>query len=57
MPVYEIPHYTLGRLVGFEDVSLYLLFPRLYRENQQTSRLLDDDFQVWMDQVLLPAIY
>jgi hypothetical protein len=56
-PVHEIPHYTLGRLIGFEDVSLYLLFPRLYREGQQSSRLLDDDFQTWIDQVLLPAIY
>jgi hypothetical protein len=43
-PVHEIPHYTLSRLIGFEDVSLYLLFPRLYREGQQSSRLLDDDF-------------
>ena len=56
-PVHELPHYTLGRLVGFEDVSLYLLFPRLYREGQQTSRLLDDDFKAWMDRILLPAIY
>jgi hypothetical protein len=29
-PVHEIPHYTLGRLIGFENVSLSLLFPRLY---------------------------
>jgi hypothetical protein len=36
-PVHEIPHYTLGRLVEFEQVSLCLLFPRLYRENQQSS--------------------
>jgi hypothetical protein len=56
-PVHEIPHYTLGRLVGFEDVSLYLLFPRLYREEQQSSRLLDSDFQTWLDRVLLPALY
>jgi hypothetical protein len=56
-PVHEIPHYTLGRLVGFEDVSLYLLFPRLYREEQQSSRLLDSDFETWLDRILLPAIY
>ncbi|KAH7304363.1 hypothetical protein BKA65DRAFT_363753, partial [Rhexocercosporidium sp. MPI-PUGE-AT-0058] len=31
-PVYKIPYYTLDRLIGFENVSLYLLFPRLYRE-------------------------
>ena len=56
-PVHEIPHYTLGRLVEFEQVSLCLLFPRLYREDQKSSRLLDSDFEKWMDCVLLPAIY
>jgi hypothetical protein len=56
-PIHLVPHYTFGRLVGLEDVSLYVLFPRLYRENQQCSRLRDEDFQIWMDQVLLPAIY
>lgn len=56
-PVHKIPHYTFGRLVAFEDTSLYFLFPRLYREDQQTSRLLDNDFKLWTDGVLLPAIY
>ncbi|KAJ6050763.1 uncharacterized protein N7446_010872 [Penicillium canescens] len=56
-PVHKIPHYTFGRLVGFEDISLCFLFPRLYRGEQQCSRLRDDDFRVWMDQILLPAIY
>ncbi|KAJ5288260.1 hypothetical protein N7508_011035 [Penicillium antarcticum] len=56
-PVHKIPHYTFGRLVGFEDISLYFLFPRLYREEQQSSRLRDDDFRIWIDQILLPAIY
>ena len=56
-PIHKVPHYTIGRLVGFEDASLYVLFPRLYREEQQSSRLLESDFEMWMDQVLLPAIY
>jgi hypothetical protein len=56
-PVHKIPHYTFRRLVGFEDISLYFLFPRLYREEQQCSRLRDDDFRIWIDQILLPAIY
>ncbi|KAL5366723.1 hypothetical protein BJX96DRAFT_183344 [Aspergillus floccosus] len=55
-PVHQVPHYTFGRLIGFEDLSLYLLFPRLYREDQQSSRLLDQDFQPWMDEILLPII-
>jgi hypothetical protein len=31
-PIHQIPHYNFGRLIGFEDISLYFLFPRLYRE-------------------------
>ncbi|EXK77993.1 hypothetical protein FOQG_17322 [Fusarium oxysporum f. sp. raphani 54005] len=56
-PVHQIPHYTFGRLIGFEDVSLYLLFPNLYREEQKSSRLRDEDFRTWMDGVLLPIIH
>lgn len=44
--VHKIPHYTFGRLVGFEDISLYFLFPRLFREEQQSSRLRDDNFRI-----------
>ncbi|KAE8383981.1 hypothetical protein BDV23DRAFT_192392 [Aspergillus alliaceus] len=36
-----ILHYTFGRFVGFEDISLYILFPRLYREEQQSSRFFN----------------
>ncbi|KAJ6019727.1 hypothetical protein N7522_000435 [Penicillium canescens] len=45
-PVHKIPHYTFRRLVGFKDISLYFLFPLLYREEQQSSRLRDDDFRI-----------
>ncbi|EXK75695.1 hypothetical protein FOQG_19539 [Fusarium oxysporum f. sp. raphani 54005] len=56
-PVHQIPHYTFGRVIGFEDISLYLLFPNLYREEQKSSKLRDEDFRLWMDGILLPAIY
>ncbi|RBR24094.1 uncharacterized protein FIESC28_03093 [Fusarium coffeatum] len=56
-PVHHIPHYTFGRLIGFEDISLYLLFPKLYREEQKCSKIRDEDFRLWMDGILLPAIY
>ncbi|KAH6974708.1 hypothetical protein EDB80DRAFT_768800 [Ilyonectria destructans] len=56
-PVHQTPHYTFGRVVGFEDISLYFLFPNLYREEQKCSRLRDEDFRLWMDGILLPAIY
>ena len=56
-PVHQIPHYVFGRLVGLESISLCLLFPRLYRPEQQSSRLRDEDFRIWIDGILLPAIY
>ena len=56
-PIHQIPHYTFGRVIGFEDISLYLLFPNLYREEQKCSKLRDEDFRLWMDGILLPAIY
>ncbi|KAE8849566.1 hypothetical protein PTNB29_10522 [Pyrenophora teres f. teres] len=56
-PLHQLPHYTFGRLVGFEDISLYIFFPYLYREEQKVSRLTDGDFRTWMDQILLPVIY
>ncbi|PVH90217.1 hypothetical protein DM02DRAFT_665366 [Periconia macrospinosa] len=56
-PLHQLPHYSFGRLVGFEDISLYLFFPCLVREEQKVSRLLDHDFRTWTDQILLPAIY
>uniref|UniRef100_A0A0D2YEY6 Xylanolytic transcriptional activator regulatory domain-containing protein n=1 Tax=Fusarium oxysporum (strain Fo5176) TaxID=660025 RepID=A0A0D2YEY6_FUSOF len=33
--VHQIPHYTFGRVIGFEDISSYLLIPNLYREEQK----------------------
>ncbi|KAL7917189.1 hypothetical protein ACQKWADRAFT_61602, partial [Trichoderma austrokoningii] len=56
-PVHQVPHYTFGRVIGFEDISLYFLFPKLYRAEQKSSKLRDEDFQLWMDGILLPAIY
>ena len=43
--------------MGFEDISLFFLFPHLYREEQQSSRLRDEDFRNWTDDILLPIIY
>ncbi|KAL7903984.1 hypothetical protein GGI35DRAFT_484874 [Trichoderma velutinum] len=56
-PVHQVPHYTFGRVIGFEDISLYFLFPKLYRAEQKSSKLRNEDFQLWMDGILLPAIY
>lgn len=44
--VHQIPHYTFGRLIGFEEASTYFLFPRFYRQEQQCRRLRDEDFRL-----------
>jgi hypothetical protein len=54
--VHQVLHYTFGHLIRFKDILLYLLFPRLYRDDQQSSQLLDQDFQQWMDEILLLII-
>ncbi|PVH90417.1 hypothetical protein DM02DRAFT_665119 [Periconia macrospinosa] len=56
-PLHQLPHYTFGRLMDFEDISLYLFSPHLYRVEQKVSRLSDHDFRTWMDKILIPAIY
>lgn len=57
MPANKVPHYTFGRTTGLDPVSIYFLFPGLFRENQQSSQLLESDYQSLQDQVILPAIY
>jgi hypothetical protein len=58
VPLHEVPHYQFGRLVGKEDVTLYLFFPRLYsHDSRQNSYLKQTTLQRWTDQVLLRALY
>ncbi|KAE8371060.1 hypothetical protein BDV26DRAFT_303280 [Aspergillus bertholletiae] len=40
-----IPHYTFGRLTGFKDISLILLFPRLYRKEQSLVQYYPSSFE------------
>jgi hypothetical protein len=44
VPVHHVKHYTLGRVAGFEDASVYALFPQLYEPKQRSSRLSDNQF-------------
>ncbi|PTB47506.1 hypothetical protein M431DRAFT_501989 [Trichoderma harzianum CBS 226.95] len=56
-PVHQVPYYTFGRIISFKNISLYFLFPKLYQAKQKSSKLCDKDFQLWIDGILLPAIY
>jgi hypothetical protein len=57
MPLFKIPHYLIGRLVGWEDIMIYIMFPSLYHENQACSNPANKHLQQWTDEILLPAIY
>jgi hypothetical protein len=55
--LHTVPHYQFGRVVGYEDVTLYLFFPHLYERRKANNYLNQDTLRRWTDRVLLPAIY
>ncbi|KAJ5091028.1 hypothetical protein N7532_009712 [Penicillium argentinense] len=57
VPLHRVKHYTFARVSGFEDASIYALFPRLHQPQQKSSQLPDDQFRVWIDDILLPAVH
>jgi hypothetical protein len=42
IPLHMVPHYQFGRVVGYEDVTLYLFFPYLY-ERRKANNYLNQD--------------
>ena len=60
--LHKIPHISFGRVLGQEDIGIYIFFPRQYDAHKATNfpgqrhgrkhRIL----QQWTDHVLLPAI-
>ena len=56
LPIHRIPHYCLGRLESWDELSLYILFPAMYEEGRSTINLTAKNQQLWIDGVLLPAI-
>jgi hypothetical protein len=57
VPLHTIPHYLFGRLVGHEDITIYLFFPRLWEKSKMNNYLSQELLRRWTDRVLLPAIY
>lgn len=52
----EVPHLFLGRLVGSENVAIYVFFPYL-EASRGTTILTIAQLTRWTDKVLNPAIY
>ena len=56
LSIHQIPHLCLGRLVGFEDIMVFLLFPNVEVHGNFVA-LNQRTLARWTDRVLLPAIY
>lgn len=55
-PLHRVPHLPFGRLGGFYEVELYILFPRLYHPLQDHFVITKEEWETWTDEIFLPAI-
>lgn len=46
MPGHKIKYYTLGRVVGMEDTSIYVLLPGISHPRSPTARLSGEEFGI-----------
>ena len=57
LPLQEIPHISLGRLIGHDKFEIFIFFPHALREEQQTTTLPQRWYDIWLDEIFLPAYY
>lgn len=56
-PIHRIPHLPFGRVAGFSELEMYLIFPRLYEHNRQQWVITLEEFVLWTDRIFLPALH
>src|SRR5579871_1808981 len=60
--LHEIPHYCFGRVIGQEDMAIYILFPNQWTPEKPTNfpgklnGQKHGTLQAWTDSILLPAL-
>jgi hypothetical protein len=52
----EVPQWLVGRFGDNDSFQMYILFTRLWRKGQKTTRMRDCDFRMWYDEVWSPAL-
>lgn len=55
-PLHQVPHLPFGRLMGFPEVELYILFPRLYMPFREHWVITQEEYTQWTNDVMLPAL-
>lgn len=59
----KVPHYCLGRVLGHEDILVYIFFPKMYHPDKVTNfpgsggGRKHDLLRTWTNSVLIPAIF
>ncbi|OBT60329.1 hypothetical protein VE03_10768, partial [Pseudogymnoascus sp. 23342-1-I1] len=63
VPLHRVTHYCLGRVLGHEDISIYVFFPRMFAAERATNfpgKGGGDEhhlLRTWTDRILLPAVF
>jgi hypothetical protein len=57
-PLYKIPHYCFGTVIGMDSLSILVFFPalRINSELEHTTYLTKQDEQLWYDAILAPSL-
>lgn len=55
--VHQVPYLPFGRLAGFPEVEIYLLFLHLYEPQREYWVIINDEFKMWTDKILMPALH
>lgn len=53
----DIPHLQIGRLVGAEEISLYIIFPHLDQHQKRFESLTQSQLERFFDKVFHPAVH
>jgi hypothetical protein len=53
----DIPHFLLGRVVGAQEITVYILFPHLSIIGSKFSSLTNDQLSRWLNRIFNPAVH
>jgi hypothetical protein len=56
-PLHRIPHLPFGRLAGFSEVELYIIFPRQYDPALDNFVITREAWELWTNNIFLPAVH
>lgn len=52
----DVPHFMLGRVEGYHDITIHILFPHLTAGGEKFVSLTKEQHTRWLDRIFLPAV-